>query len=259
VRSSATSLGRVEGERAHRPAGHHVRTRPEEMSWLLERCPAKRSSSSVRRSMPPTTPTEKTRRGPHLAPVPVAPSWGSAPHRRPVGRDRPQGSWRRWGSSGRAWSRPPGWRSVTGRAHKAISTSTSPPPWSDSMAAGWKSGRIEANPLPSCAEFEHAYGLTVVEGREGRGMPGLTRAELERTAREHLAEPPRITLARWCARHRSPQRRSRVRPTAAGSGALVRPRFETGGKEAVVGYSVALRTGVEPRRSGSAAGSWPRT
>ena len=28
-----------------------------------------------------------------------------------------------------------------------------------------------------------------------------------------------------------------------GSGALVRPRFETGGKEAVVGYSVALRTG----------------
>lgn len=28
-----------------------------------------------------------------------------------------------------------------------------------------------------------------------------------------------------------------------GSGPLVRPRFETGGKEAVVGYSVALRTG----------------
>ena len=27
-------------------------------------------------------------------------------------------------------------------------------------------------------------------------MPGLSRAELERTAREHLAEPPRITLAR---------------------------------------------------------------
>ena len=47
-----------------------------------------------------------------------------------------------------------------------------------------------------CAELEHTYGLTVVEGRAGRGMPGLTRAELERTAREQLAEPPRITLAR---------------------------------------------------------------
>ena len=37
-----------------------------------------------------------------------------------------------------------------------------------------------------CTEIEHAYGFTVVEGREGRGMPGLTRAELERTAREQL-------------------------------------------------------------------------
>src|SRR5664280_789179 len=33
-----------------------------------------------------------------------------------------------------------------------------------------------------CHEIEHAYGLTIVEGREGKGMTGLTRAELERTA-----------------------------------------------------------------------------
>jgi len=96
-----------------------------------------------------------------------------------------------------------------------------------------------------CAEVEHTYGLTVVEGREGRGMPGLTRAELERTVREQLAEPPRITLARMV------REASVVSVTEAefvrrlrGNEVLVRPRFETGGNEAVVGYSVAVRPGV---------------
>jgi hypothetical protein len=95
----------------------------------------------------------------------------------------------------------------------------------------------------ACAEFEHVYGLTVVEGRDGRGMPGLSRAEVERTAREHLAEPPRITLARLVreASVASKDEAEFVR-RLRGSGALVRPRFETGGREAVVGYSVALRT-----------------
>jgi hypothetical protein len=111
-----------------------------------------------------------------------------------------------------------------------------------------------------CAELENAYGLTVVEGREGKGMPGLSRAELERTAREQLAEPPRITLARLVreASVASKDEAEFVR-RLRGSGALVRPRFETGGQEAVVGYSAALRTTGGPRRSGSAAGSWPRT
>ncbi|HZM57336.1 MAG TPA: hypothetical protein VFC03_20160 [Acidimicrobiales bacterium] len=96
-----------------------------------------------------------------------------------------------------------------------------------------------------CAEVEHTYGLNVVEGREGRGMPGLTRAELERTAREQLAEPPRITLARIVreASVASETEAEFVR-RLRGSGALVRPRFETGGKEAVIGYSVAVRPGV---------------
>ena len=40
------------------------------------------------------------------------------------------------GFRGRRVSRRPGWRSGTGPAHRAISTSTSPHPWSDSMAAG---------------------------------------------------------------------------------------------------------------------------
>jgi hypothetical protein len=39
-----------------------------------------------------------------------------------------------------------------------------------------------------CAEFEADYGLTIVEGREGKGMPGLSRAELERTTRAKLLE-----------------------------------------------------------------------
>ena len=95
-----------------------------------------------------------------------------------------------------------------------------------------------------CAEIERSYGLTVVEGREGRGLPGLSRAELERTAREQRAEPPRITLARMVreASVASKDEAEFVR-RLRGGGALVRPRFETGGNEAVVGYSVALRTG----------------
>jgi hypothetical protein len=94
-----------------------------------------------------------------------------------------------------------------------------------------------------CAEIEIDYGLTVVEGRAGRGMPGLSRAELQRTAREQLAEPPRITLARMVreASVVSKDEAEFVR-RLRGNGVLLRPRFETGGKEAVVGYSVALRT-----------------
>ena len=111
-----------------------------------------------------------------------------------------------------------------------------------------------------CAEFERTYGLSVVEGRQGRGMPGLSRAELERTAREQLAEPPRITLARLvrAASVASKDEAEFVR-RLRGSGALVRPRYASGGKEA--GRRL-LGCPQEPsaatRRSGSAAGSWPR-
>jgi hypothetical protein len=96
-----------------------------------------------------------------------------------------------------------------------------------------------------CTELEHTYGLTVVEGREGRGMPGLTRAELERTAREQLAEPPRITIAR-IVREASVASRDEAEfvRRLRGSGVLVRPRFEAGGNEAVIGYSVAVRPEV---------------
>src|ERR1019366_4394502 len=104
----------------------------------------------------------------------------------------------------------------------------------------WQSKKVLSG---VCSEVEAAYDLTVVEGREGRGMPGLSRAELERTAREQLAEPPRLNLARLVreASVASKDEAEFVR-RLRGSGALVRPRFESGGQEAVVGYSVALRT-----------------
>jgi hypothetical protein len=94
----------------------------------------------------------------------------------------------------------------------------------------------------ACAEFEHAYGLTFVDGRDGKGMPGLSRAEVERTAREHLAEPPRITLARLVREASVASKEAEFVRRLRGSGAFVRPRFKTGGQEAVVGYSVALRS-----------------
>jgi len=56
----------------------------------------------------------------------------------------------------------------------------------------------------------------VVEGREGRGMPGPTRAELERTAREQLAEPPGSLLPGWSGGLDGIGDRGGVRSPAAG-------------------------------------------
>jgi len=94
-----------------------------------------------------------------------------------------------------------------------------------------------------CTEIEASYDLTVVDGREGRGMPGLSRAELERTAREQRAEPPRTSLARMVreASVASKDEAEFIRHLR-GCGVLLRPRFEGGGQEVVVGYSVAMRT-----------------
>ncbi|WP_344033139.1 relaxase/mobilization nuclease domain-containing protein [Streptomyces luteireticuli] len=93
-----------------------------------------------------------------------------------------------------------------------------------------------------CGRLEQEMGLRVVEGRMGRGMPGIKRGEREAAARRGRPEPARLTLAR------------RVRAAAAGSqsetefvahlrrsGVLVRPRYQAGGQSVVTGYSVALR------------------
>jgi len=104
----------------------------------------------------------------------------------------------------------------------------------------WQSKKVLSG---VCAEIETTFDLTVVDGRAGRGMPGLSRAELERTAREQRTEPSRTSLARIVreASVTSKDEAEFVR-RLRGTGVLVRPRFETGGQDAVVGYSVAMRT-----------------
>ena len=103
----------------------------------------------------------------------------------------------------------------------------------------WQSKKVLSR---VCVELETAYDLTVIEGRQGRGMPGLSRAELEQTAREQRAEPPRVSLAR-IVREASVESKDEAEfvRRLRGCGVLVRPRFETGGQDAVVGYSVAFK------------------
>jgi hypothetical protein len=105
------------------------------------------------------------------------------------------------------------------------------------------------------ADLERRFGLRVLAGRKGGGMPGLTRAEIERSRRTSgNPEPDRVRLARAV----------RGAATAASSeadfvrrlrkvGVIARPRYEKGGRSKVVGYSVALRPG-----SGSPAGRTAR-
>ncbi|WP_125264867.1 relaxase/mobilization nuclease domain-containing protein [Streptomyces alboflavus] len=95
-----------------------------------------------------------------------------------------------------------------------------------------------------CGQIERDMGLSIVEGRSnGRAMPGTKRGEREAAARRGRPEPDRLTLAR------------RVRAAAAtaaseadfvgnlrSSGVIARPRYGSGGRREVVGYSVALHT-----------------
>lgn len=104
-----------------------------------------------------------------------------------------------------------------------------------------------------CAELERRFGLSVVDGRAGAGMPGLSRAEIERTAREGAAEPDRIRLARvvrGCAAEAGTEADFVRRLRRAG--VRVRPRYAPGGRTSVAGYSVALREPAgAPGRSGT--------
>ncbi|MGW2725086.1 relaxase/mobilization nuclease domain-containing protein [Streptomyces sp. NPDC001492] len=93
-----------------------------------------------------------------------------------------------------------------------------------------------------CARLEQDMGLRIVEGRaNGRTMPGIKRGEQEAGQRRGQPEPARLTLAR------------RVRAAAAtatseaefvhnlrASGVRARPRYAAGGRDEVMGYSVAL-------------------
>ncbi|MGV9383514.1 relaxase/mobilization nuclease domain-containing protein [Nonomuraea sp. NPDC003707] len=97
----------------------------------------------------------------------------------------------------------------------------------------------------ACADLERAYGLQVVDGRPGAGLPGLTRAELERAQREGRDEPDRLRLARLV----------RACATTAGGEAEFARRLQQAGALVhahrldgrTVGYAVALpRPGEGP-------------
>ncbi|MEV4443581.1 relaxase/mobilization nuclease domain-containing protein [Streptomyces sp. NPDC049577] len=92
------------------------------------------------------------------------------------------------------------------------------------------------------AEMERRYGLAVIEGRSGAGLPGVTRAEKEIAARTGQPEPARLRLTRAvrAAAVASASEAEFVR-RLRGTGVLARPRYGEGGRTEVVGYSVALR------------------
>jgi hypothetical protein len=97
-----------------------------------------------------------------------------------------------------------------------------------------------------CGELERRLGLTVIDGRERGGLPGLTRPEIVASARRGRPEAERATLARLvrAAAISSLDEAEFVRRLRAG-GALARPRYGHGGRSEVVGYSVALRPATD--------------
>ena len=98
-----------------------------------------------------------------------------------------------------------------------------------------------------CAAIERRFGLFVVEGRAGRGMPGLTRAEIEVARRRGRPEPDRTVLARQVrAASVAARDEAEFARRLRDAGVLVRAREGLG--EEVVGFAVALapRPGDEP-------------
>ncbi|MGI5208967.1 relaxase/mobilization nuclease domain-containing protein [Spirillospora sp. CA-108201] len=110
-----------------------------------------------------------------------------------------------------------------------------------------------------CAELERQFGLHVVEGRPGRGMPGYTRAATERAARAHrhatktraqgrnvgddvgTAVPETVTLARKVrAAATAASAEAEFVQAALDVGIWLRPRYGRGDHGQVVGYSAAL-------------------
>ncbi len=90
-------------------------------------------------------------------------------------------------------------------------------------------------------EVEARFGLTVT-GASKTGTPGMSRLEVE-TQRESRLESPRERLRRGV---RSSATAARSESEFVGllqaEGLVVRPRWATGGRDTVVGYSVAMPT-----------------
>jgi hypothetical protein len=107
----------------------------------------------------------------------------------------------------------------------------------------WKRASAAASVL------EQRHGLAVLTSRsEGRGAPGVTGAELNKTARLGVDEPARVRLARQVRGFAvaSKDEAEFVR-RARKEGLLIRPRFAAGRADVVLGYSVAQRPGTGER------------
>lgn len=93
-----------------------------------------------------------------------------------------------------------------------------------------------------CGELERRFGLRVVDGRARRGLPGVSRAEIERARRAGpAAQPERIVLARHVrAAAMAASTEAEFVRRLKGWGVWVRPRYGVGGTTEVVGYCVAL-------------------
>jgi hypothetical protein len=105
------------------------------------------------------------------------------------------------------------------------------------IASTWNDRRTMSK---LCADFEREFGRYVVEGRAGGGMPGYSKAEHQR-AKATGQDPDRIAIARTvraCATLATTEAEFVRR--AKNDGLLVRPRYGKGGRDVVVGYSVAL-------------------
>jgi len=105
------------------------------------------------------------------------------------------------------------------------------------VAATWNDRRTMSR---VCADMERRFALTVVEGRAGHGMPGYSKAEHQKMRAGVPSERQRLARLVRAAAARSASEAEFVRRAKA-SGALVRPRFATGGRDQVVGYAAALR------------------
>ncbi|MGH9089761.1 MAG: relaxase/mobilization nuclease domain-containing protein [Acidimicrobiales bacterium] len=108
------------------------------------------------------------------------------------------------------------------------------------VASNWRD-RVKLSRY--CAEVERRYGLISVH-QPGCGLPGVTRAEQERARREGRTEPDRTRLSRVVrAAAVAAESEAEFVRRLRRSGVLPRPRYAEGGRDRVVGYSVALTPG----------------
>lgn len=95
----------------------------------------------------------------------------------------------------------------------------------------------------AAAGIEVRHGLSVITAREvGRGAPGVTAAEVKKSARLGEPEPARMTVARQVRAYAVASRdEAEFVRRARAEGLLIRPRFAADRPDVVLGYSVAAR------------------